>query len=73
MALPGLCPEGTALHVAGHIQDRWFKTETNSAGKTVRLKTDRHGTGLRQQEHHGEQEATEAARDHPRMRAQPDY
>ncbi|WP_420076978.1 tyrosine-type recombinase/integrase [Streptomyces sp. JL3001] len=33
--------------MAGHIQDRWFKTETNSAGKSVRTKSDRHGTGLR--------------------------
>ncbi|NEC86635.1 site-specific integrase [Streptomyces sp. SID12501] len=33
--------------MAGHIQDRWFKTETNAAGRTVRVKTDRHGTGLR--------------------------
>ncbi|WP_329057251.1 site-specific integrase [Streptomyces sp. NBC_01453] len=33
--------------MAGHIQDRWFKTETNAAGKTIRAKTDRHGTGLR--------------------------
>ncbi|MFI2617611.1 tyrosine-type recombinase/integrase [Streptomyces sp. NPDC018584] len=33
--------------MAGHIQDRWFKTETNADGKTVRIKTDRHGTGMR--------------------------
>jgi hypothetical protein len=33
--------------MAGHIQDRWYKTETTAAGKAVRLKTDRHGTGLR--------------------------
>ncbi|WP_200303495.1 tyrosine-type recombinase/integrase [Streptomyces adelaidensis] len=33
--------------MAGHIQDRWFKTETNAAGKPVRVKTDRHGTGMR--------------------------
>ncbi|MGW0536173.1 tyrosine-type recombinase/integrase [Streptomyces sp. NPDC003032] len=33
--------------MAGHIQDRWFKTETNTDGKTVRVKTDRHGTGMR--------------------------
>ncbi|KFG00418.1 integrase [Streptomyces scabiei] len=33
--------------MAGHIQDRWFKTETNTAGKTVRVKSDRHGSGLR--------------------------
>ncbi|MFC8223061.1 tyrosine-type recombinase/integrase [Streptomyces sp. NPDC057362] len=33
--------------MAGHIQDRWFKTVTNSDGKSLRVKTDRHGTGLR--------------------------
>jgi hypothetical protein len=34
-------------YMAGHIQDRWFKTETDAAGKAVKTKTDRHGTGLR--------------------------
>ncbi|MET9806603.1 tyrosine-type recombinase/integrase [Streptomyces halstedii] len=33
--------------MAGHIQDRWFKTETTANGKTTRVKTDRHGLGLR--------------------------
>ncbi|MFF0623596.1 tyrosine recombinase XerC [Streptomyces sp. NPDC004296] len=33
--------------MAGHIQDRWFKTETDANGKATRIKTDRHGTGLR--------------------------
>ncbi|MFF9808638.1 tyrosine-type recombinase/integrase [Streptomyces coeruleorubidus] len=33
--------------MAGHIQDRWFKTVTGPGGKTVKVKTDRHGTGLR--------------------------
>lgn len=33
--------------MAGHIQDRWFKTETGPDGKPVRVKSDRHGTGLR--------------------------
>ncbi|WP_371527230.1 site-specific integrase [Streptomyces sp. NBC_01283] len=35
--------------MAGHIQDRWFKTEneTDADGKTTRVKTDRHGKGLR--------------------------
>ncbi|MFE6691634.1 tyrosine-type recombinase/integrase [Streptomyces sp. NPDC057743] len=33
--------------MAGHIQDRWYKTETDANGKTTRVKTDRHGTGLR--------------------------
>ncbi|MFE0249879.1 tyrosine-type recombinase/integrase [Streptomyces sp. NPDC059010] len=33
--------------MAGHIQDRWFKTETTTDGKTIKVKTDRHGTGMR--------------------------
>lgn len=33
--------------MAGHIQDRWYKTEPDANGKPVRTKTDRHGTGLR--------------------------
>ncbi|QFQ98364.1 site-specific integrase [Streptomyces phaeolivaceus] len=33
--------------MAGSIQDRWFTTETTTGGKTVRVKTERHGTGLR--------------------------
>ncbi|PVE10704.1 tyrosine-type recombinase/integrase [Streptomyces scopuliridis] len=33
--------------MAGHIQDRWFKTETDANGKTRRVKTARYGTGMR--------------------------
>lgn len=33
--------------MAGHIQDRWYKTETTPNGKTVRVKSDRYGVGLR--------------------------
>ncbi|PWI43286.1 site-specific integrase [Streptomyces sp. ICBB 8177] len=33
--------------MAGHIQDRWFKTEITPEGNAVRTKTDRHGTGMR--------------------------
>ncbi|WP_432020116.1 tyrosine-type recombinase/integrase [Streptomyces sp. 1222.5] len=35
--------------MAGHIFDRWFKTITDADGKTIRVKTDRHGVGLRYQ------------------------
>ena len=35
----------------GHIQDRWYKTVNDPAtGKTVRVKTDLCGTGLRYKE-----------------------
>ncbi|MHC0434030.1 tyrosine-type recombinase/integrase [Streptomyces sp. O3] len=33
--------------MAGHIQDRWYKTEEDADGKTVRAKSDRYGIGLR--------------------------
>ncbi|MGG7574246.1 tyrosine-type recombinase/integrase [Streptomyces sirii] len=33
--------------MAGHIQDRWYKTEPGPDGKPRRVKTDRHGTGMR--------------------------
>ncbi|MFF7779499.1 tyrosine-type recombinase/integrase [Streptomyces tanashiensis] len=33
--------------MAGHIQDRWFKTSAGPNGKPVREKTSRHGIGLR--------------------------
>ncbi|MEV7403323.1 site-specific integrase [Streptomyces sp. NPDC091267] len=33
--------------MAGHIQDRWYKAETDRAGKETRVKTPRHGSGMR--------------------------
>ncbi|MFB7917868.1 tyrosine-type recombinase/integrase [Streptomyces sp. NPDC056061] len=33
--------------MAGHVQDRWYKTETDADGKERRVRTDRYGTGLR--------------------------
>ncbi len=33
--------------MAGHIQDRWYKSETDANGRNIREKTDRFGTGLR--------------------------
>ncbi|MGW1973741.1 tyrosine-type recombinase/integrase, partial [Streptomyces tubercidicus] len=33
--------------MAGHIQDRWYRTETGPDGKIRKVKSDRHGTGLR--------------------------
>ncbi|TSB24031.1 site-specific integrase [Streptomyces benahoarensis] len=33
--------------MAGSIQDRWFKTITDTDGKTARVKTNRHGKGMR--------------------------
>jgi hypothetical protein len=33
--------------VAGHIQDRWYRNEVGPDGKTRKVKTGRHGTGMR--------------------------
>ncbi|GAA5011813.1 hypothetical protein GCM10025734_56680 [Kitasatospora paranensis] len=33
--------------MAGHIQDRWYKTETGPDGKPRRVRSDRYGTGKR--------------------------
>lgn len=65
MALPFPCPEGTTPHMAGHIQDRWFKTETNAAGRTVRVKTDRHGIGLRYRARYVGPDGTEKSKSYP--------
>ncbi|MFD9513122.1 tyrosine-type recombinase/integrase [Streptomyces mirabilis] len=51
--------------MAGHIQDRWFKTETNPDGKTVRGKTDRHGTGMRYRARYIGPDGTEKSKSFP--------
>lgn len=51
--------------MAGHIQDRWFKTETNADGKTVRVKTDRYGTGLRYRARYVGPDGTEKSKSFP--------
>ncbi|MET7761914.1 site-specific integrase [Streptomyces sp. NPDC005393] len=33
--------------MAGHIQDRWYKTTTGPDGKSVKVKSERYGTGMR--------------------------
>ncbi|MFR9800429.1 tyrosine-type recombinase/integrase [Streptomyces sp. MS06] len=33
--------------MAGHIQDRWYRAEKGPNGKSVKVKTDRYGTGMR--------------------------
>ncbi|MEU9757984.1 hypothetical protein AB0D90_33560, partial [Streptomyces althioticus] len=39
--------DGRGRLMAGHVQDRWYKVERGPDGKTVRTKTERHGTGMR--------------------------
>ncbi|MFI6617574.1 tyrosine-type recombinase/integrase [Streptomyces sp. NPDC050528] len=51
--------------MAGHIQDRWFKTETTADGKTVRVKSDRYGTGLRYRARYIGPDGTEKSKSFP--------
>ena len=51
--------------MAGHIQDRWYKTETDTNGKTTRAKTDRHGTGLRYRARYIGPDGTEKSKSFP--------
>jgi integrase len=51
--------------VAGHIQDRWYKTEATPDGKTVKVKTNRHGTGMRYRARYIGPDGTEKSRSFP--------
>ncbi|MFC9248367.1 tyrosine-type recombinase/integrase [Streptomyces sp. NPDC057136] len=51
--------------MAGHIQDRWYKTETGPAGKPVRVQTDRHGTGMRYRARYIGPDGTEKSKSFP--------
>ncbi|MFJ4917172.1 MULTISPECIES: tyrosine-type recombinase/integrase [unclassified Streptomyces] len=51
--------------MAGHIQDRWFKSETTADGKTTRVKTDRHGLGLRYRARYVGPDGTEKSKSFP--------
>ncbi|SCZ08744.1 Site-specific recombinase XerD [Streptomyces sp. 136MFCol5.1] len=51
--------------MAGHIQDRWYKTETDTGGKTVRVKSDRHGTGMRYRARYVGPDGTEKSKSFP--------
>ncbi|NEC92622.1 tyrosine-type recombinase/integrase [Streptomyces sp. SID12501] len=51
--------------MAGHIQDRWYKTETDTNGKTVRVKSDRYGTGMRYRARYVGPDGTEKSKSFP--------
>ncbi|MGX4738154.1 tyrosine-type recombinase/integrase [Kitasatospora griseola] len=51
--------------MAGHIQDRWFKTETGPDGKPRRVKTDRHGTGMRYRARYIDPDGKETSKSFP--------
>ncbi|MFE5545476.1 tyrosine-type recombinase/integrase [Streptomyces sp. NPDC056534] len=51
--------------MAGHIQDRWYKTETDADGKARRVKTDRYGTGMRYRARYIGPDGTEQSQSFP--------
>ncbi|MFE2925445.1 tyrosine-type recombinase/integrase [Streptomyces goshikiensis] len=51
--------------MAGHIQDRWFKTEPGPAGRSVRVKSERHGSGLRYRARYIGPDGTEKSKSFP--------
>ncbi|MFE6869887.1 tyrosine-type recombinase/integrase [Kitasatospora sp. NPDC057692] len=51
--------------MAGHIQDRWYKTETGPDGKPRRVRTDRYGTGKRYRARYIGPDGTEKSKSFP--------
>ncbi|WP_301130067.1 tyrosine-type recombinase/integrase [Streptomyces cacaoi] len=51
--------------MAGHIQDRWYKTEEGPDGKSRRVKTDRYGTGKRYRARYIGPDGTEKSKSFP--------
>jgi integrase len=51
--------------MAGHIQDRWYKTEKDANGKPHRVKTNRHGTGMRYRARYIGPDGTEKSQSFP--------
>ncbi len=48
--------------MAGHIQDRWYRTETGPDGKTRKVTTDRRGVGLRYRARYVDPDGTEKSK-----------
>src|SRR6266487_3067643 len=51
--------------MAGHVQDRWYKAEVGPDGKTRKVKTERHGTGLRYRARYVAPDGTEKSKGFP--------
>jgi integrase len=51
--------------MAGHIQDRWYKTVPGPGGKTTRIKTDRYGSGMRYRARYVAPDGTERSQSFP--------
>ncbi|MFF4041562.1 tyrosine-type recombinase/integrase [Streptomyces sp. NPDC001816] len=54
--------------MAGHIQDRWYKTEIGPDGKPIKVKTERHGTGMRYRARYIAPDGTEKSKSFPDRR-----
>ncbi len=51
--------------MAGHVQDRWYRTETGPDGKARKVKTERYGSGLRYRARYIGPDGTEKAKSFP--------
>ncbi len=51
--------------MAGHFQDRWYRTETGPDGKTRKVKTERHNMGLRYRARYVGPDGTEKSKSFP--------
>ncbi|MGW0628969.1 tyrosine-type recombinase/integrase [Streptomyces sp. NPDC002758] len=51
--------------MAGHIQDRWYKVETGPDGRPRKVKTERHGTGMRYRARYVGPDGTEKSKSFP--------
>lgn len=51
--------------MAGHIQDRWYRSAPGPNGKPVKVKTDRHGVGLRYRARYVGPDGTEKSKSFP--------
>ncbi|WP_328536449.1 tyrosine-type recombinase/integrase [Streptomyces sp. NBC_00344] len=51
--------------MAGHVQDRWYKTTTGPDGKTAKVKTERFGVGLRYRARYVGPDGTEKSQSFP--------
>ncbi|WP_055620929.1 site-specific integrase [Streptomyces sp. JHA19] len=51
--------------MAGHIQDRWYKTTKGPNGKPLKVKTERYGTGMRYRARYVAPDGTERSKSFP--------
>ncbi|MEV0241945.1 tyrosine-type recombinase/integrase [Streptomyces sp. NPDC050674] len=51
--------------MAGHIQDRWYKTEVGADGKTRKVKTERYGSDMRYRARYVGPDGTEKSKSFP--------